>query len=89
MIRLWPSKGHLQHMERIERQFMPRLKARTAQEWLAEGLMRKIPIGPVPEIPDLLRGARSAWRRRGPNGWLDAATHIDAAAQGQQGSGPG
>lgn len=47
----------LQHMERIEREFTPRLKARTAQEWFAEGLKRKIPIVPVPEVPDLLQDA--------------------------------
>ncbi|MCP3415717.1 CoA transferase [Bradyrhizobium brasilense] len=45
----------LQHAERIERQFMPRLKMRTAQAWFAEGLKRKIPIVPVPEISDLLQ----------------------------------
>lgn len=44
----------LPYMEQIERQFMPRLKARTAQEWFVEGLQRKIPIVPVPEISDLL-----------------------------------
>ena len=33
---------------------MPRLKQRTAQEWFAEGLRRKIPIVPVPEIADLI-----------------------------------
>jgi crotonobetainyl-CoA:carnitine CoA-transferase CaiB-like acyl-CoA transferase len=30
------------------------LKQRTAQEWFAEGLRRKIPIVPVPEIADLV-----------------------------------
>lgn len=49
------NEGRLQHMEQIERQFMPRLKARTAQEWFAEGRTRKIPIVPVPEISDLLQ----------------------------------
>ncbi|MFB6421583.1 CaiB/BaiF CoA transferase family protein [Bradyrhizobium tunisiense] len=44
----------LPYMEQIERQFLPRLKARTAQEWFVEGLQRKIPIVPVPEISDLL-----------------------------------
>ncbi|MDA9489536.1 CaiB/BaiF CoA-transferase family protein [Bradyrhizobium sp. CCBAU 11361] len=44
----------LQQLERIERQFMPRLNTRTAQEWFAEGLKRQIPIVPVPEISDLL-----------------------------------
>ncbi|MBN8987172.1 MAG: CoA transferase [Rhizobiales bacterium] len=44
----------LQHVEMIERQFIPRLKQRTAQEWFSEGLRRKIPIVPVPEIADLV-----------------------------------
>ncbi|QOZ36386.1 CaiB/BaiF CoA-transferase family protein [Bradyrhizobium sp. CCBAU 53421] len=44
----------LNHTERIERLFIPRLKDRTAQQWFAEGLRRKIPIVPVPEISDLL-----------------------------------
>ncbi|MCK1296675.1 CoA transferase [Bradyrhizobium sp. 24] len=48
------AEDRLIHMEQIERQFMPRLKARTAQEWFAEGLKRKIPVVPVPEISDLL-----------------------------------
>ncbi|ANW03001.1 CaiB/BaiF CoA transferase family protein [Bradyrhizobium icense] len=47
-------EDRMPYMEQIERQFVPRLKARTAQEWLAEGLKRKIPIIPVPEISDLL-----------------------------------
>src|SRR4029453_13360929 len=33
---------------------LPRLKQRTAQEWFAEALRRKIPIVPVPEIADLI-----------------------------------
>ena len=33
---------------------MPRLRQRTALEWFAEGLRRKIPIVPVPEIADLI-----------------------------------
>lgn len=48
-------EDRLQHMEQIERQFMPRLKKRTALEWFAEGLKRKIPMVPVPEISDLLQ----------------------------------
>ncbi len=49
--------GHdrLHHMEQIEQHFLPRLKTRTAQEWFAEGLKRKIPIVPVPAISDLLQ----------------------------------
>ncbi|WP_018321464.1 CoA transferase [Bradyrhizobium sp. WSM2793] len=53
----------LQHMERIERQFIPRLKTRTAHEWFTEGLKRKIPIVPVPQMSDLLRDAEK--RERG------------------------
>ncbi|MCC8943182.1 CoA transferase, partial [Bradyrhizobium sp. Arg68] len=49
------GEDRLQHMEQIERQFMPRLKTRTAREWFAEGLKRKVPIVPVPEISDLLQ----------------------------------
>ncbi|UVO30667.1 CoA transferase [Bradyrhizobium arachidis] len=48
------SEERLQYIEMIERQFVPRLKARTAQEWFAEGLKRKIPIVPVPNLSDLL-----------------------------------
>ncbi|MET4236321.1 crotonobetainyl-CoA:carnitine CoA-transferase CaiB-like acyl-CoA transferase [Bradyrhizobium sp. LA6.10] len=48
------NKDRLQRMEQIERQFVPRLKKRTAPEWFAEGLERKIPIVPIPEISDLL-----------------------------------
>ncbi|WP_426435297.1 CaiB/BaiF CoA transferase family protein [Bradyrhizobium genosp. P] len=44
----------LQHVGMIEAKILPRLKQRTAQEWFAEGLRRKIPIVPVPEIPDLI-----------------------------------
>lgn len=42
-------------MEQIERQFMPRLKTRTAHGWFAEGLRRKIPI-----VPLCIRNIRSA-----------------------------
>lgn len=51
---LFLSADRLQHMDQLEQQFVPRLKTRTAQEWFAEGLKRKIPIVPVPEISDLL-----------------------------------
>jgi crotonobetainyl-CoA:carnitine CoA-transferase CaiB-like acyl-CoA transferase len=44
----------LQHMAEIEAKFIPRLKERTAKEWFAEGLQRKIPIVPVPSIADLI-----------------------------------
>ena len=52
--KLFMGVDRLQHIEAIERQFIPRLKQRTAREWLAEGLRRKIPIVPVPEISDLI-----------------------------------
>lgn len=55
-------EDRLQQMERIERQLIPRLKARTALEWFAEGLKRKIPIVPVPEISDLLQDAEKKLR---------------------------
>ncbi|MGY4408104.1 CaiB/BaiF CoA transferase family protein [Bradyrhizobium sp. USDA 3315] len=45
----------LNHMEEIERLFVPRLRRRTAQQWFAEGLKRKIPIVPVPDMSDLLQ----------------------------------
>jgi crotonobetainyl-CoA:carnitine CoA-transferase CaiB-like acyl-CoA transferase len=44
----------LARIEEIERKIIPRLKQRTAQEWFAEGLQRKIPIVPVPGIGDLI-----------------------------------
>ncbi|WOH63868.1 CoA transferase [Bradyrhizobium sp. BWA-3-5] len=56
------GEDRLQHAEEIERQFMPRLKMRTAQEWFAEGLKRKIPIVPVPEMSDLLQDAEKKAR---------------------------
>ncbi|MCP3380355.1 CoA transferase [Bradyrhizobium sp. CCGUVB4N] len=56
------SQDRLQQMEEIERQFMPRLKTRTAQEWFAEGLKRKIPIVPIPEISDLLQDSEKKAR---------------------------
>jgi len=44
----------LQHVAMIESKILPKLKQRTAQDWFAEGLKRKIPIVPVPEISDLI-----------------------------------
>ncbi len=40
----------LQRVAEIEGKILPKLKQRTAQEWFAEALKRKIPIVPVPEI---------------------------------------
>jgi crotonobetainyl-CoA:carnitine CoA-transferase CaiB-like acyl-CoA transferase len=51
---LFMGVDRLQHVDDIESKFVPRLKQRTAQEWFAEGLRRKIPIVPVPEIGDLV-----------------------------------
>src|SRR5262249_14692786 len=51
---LFLGVDRLQHVAMIEGKILPRLKQRTAQEWFAEGLRRKIPIVPVPEISDLI-----------------------------------
>ncbi|WP_407147674.1 CaiB/BaiF CoA transferase family protein [Bradyrhizobium sp. ORS 86] len=51
---LFLGVDRLQHVAEIERKILPKLKQRTAQEWFAEGLKRKIPIVPVPEISDLI-----------------------------------
>lgn len=56
------GEDRLQHMERIDQRVVPRLKTRTAQDWFAEGLKRKIPIVPVPEISDLLQDAEKRAR---------------------------
>ena len=51
---LFMGVDRLQRMEEIEGKIIPRLKQRAAQEWFAEGLRRKIPIVPVPDIGDLI-----------------------------------
>jgi crotonobetainyl-CoA:carnitine CoA-transferase CaiB-like acyl-CoA transferase len=51
---LFMGVDRLQHIADIEGKIIPRLKQRTAQEWFAEGLRRKIPIVPVPDIGDLI-----------------------------------
>ena len=51
---LFMGVDRLQRMEEIEGKFGPKLKQRTAREWFAEGLKRKIPIVPVPDIGDLI-----------------------------------
>ncbi|WP_027579487.1 CoA transferase [Bradyrhizobium sp. Ai1a-2] len=62
--KLFLGVDRLQHVEAIEAKFLPRLRQRTAQEWFAEGLKRKIPIVPVPEVAELIadeeRQARGA-----------------------------
>ncbi|NOJ44642.1 CoA transferase [Bradyrhizobium australiense] len=50
------------HLEEIEGQLIPRLKTRTALEWFAEGLKRKIPIVSVPEICSLLQDTEKKLR---------------------------
>jgi crotonobetainyl-CoA:carnitine CoA-transferase CaiB-like acyl-CoA transferase len=52
----------LQRMEEIESKFIPKLKQRTAKEWFAEALKRKIPIVPVPGIGDLIGDAEKRSR---------------------------
>jgi crotonobetainyl-CoA:carnitine CoA-transferase CaiB-like acyl-CoA transferase len=44
----------LQRIAYVEDQFIPRLKQKTALEWFAEGLKRKIPIVPVPSVADVI-----------------------------------
>ncbi|WP_407151113.1 CaiB/BaiF CoA transferase family protein [Bradyrhizobium sp. ORS 86] len=56
------SADRLPRMGEIERQFVPRLKTRTAQEWFAEGVKRKIPVVPVPRISELLQDAEKKAR---------------------------
>ncbi|MCK1679377.1 CoA transferase [Bradyrhizobium sp. 147] len=51
------NEGRLQHMDQIDGQFIPRLKTRTAQEWFAEGLKRKLPVVLVPQVSELLQDA--------------------------------
>ncbi|MBR1190268.1 CaiB/BaiF CoA-transferase family protein [Bradyrhizobium sp. AUGA SZCCT0160] len=51
---LFMGVDRLQHIDLIEGKIIPRLKQRTAQEWFAEGMQRKIPIVPVPDISDLI-----------------------------------
>ena len=59
---LFMGVDRLQRMEEIESKFIPKLKQRTAQEWFAEGLRRKIPIVPVPGIGDLIGDAEKRSR---------------------------
>jgi crotonobetainyl-CoA:carnitine CoA-transferase CaiB-like acyl-CoA transferase len=60
---LFLGVDRLQHMEEIEAEFVLKLKQRTAQEWFTEGLRRKIPIVPVPEICDLIGDEEKRARR--------------------------
>ncbi|WP_027546690.1 CoA transferase [Bradyrhizobium sp. WSM2254] len=74
------NEGRLQNMEQIERRFMPRLKTRTAQEWFAEGLTRKIPIVPVPEISDLLQDPEKKARGAIVPVWLGEEAGLTAGS---------
>lgn len=56
------GEDRLQHMAQIDLHFVPRLKTRTAQDWFAEGLERKIPLVKLPEIADLLQDAEKRAR---------------------------
>ncbi|QOZ24528.1 CaiB/BaiF CoA-transferase family protein [Bradyrhizobium sp. CCBAU 51753] len=51
---LFMGVDRLRRVADIEAKILPKLQQRTAQEWFAEGLKRKIPIVPVPEISDLI-----------------------------------
>ena len=60
---LFLGVDRLQRTEEIEARFIAKLKQRTAQEWFAEGLRRKIPIVPVPDIGDLVADEEKKARR--------------------------
>jgi crotonobetainyl-CoA:carnitine CoA-transferase CaiB-like acyl-CoA transferase len=45
----------IRHAAVLEAAFAPRLLTRTAQEWFAEGLARRLPIAVVPDMAQLLR----------------------------------
>jgi crotonobetainyl-CoA:carnitine CoA-transferase CaiB-like acyl-CoA transferase len=51
---LFLGVDRLPQMEELEAKFVPKLKERTANEWFAESLRRKIPIVPVPSVADLI-----------------------------------
>jgi crotonobetainyl-CoA:carnitine CoA-transferase CaiB-like acyl-CoA transferase len=44
----------LPRMRELEDRFVPQLKTRTARDWFAEGLKRRIPIVPVPSIDEIV-----------------------------------
>ncbi|HEY0418793.1 MAG TPA: CoA transferase, partial [Acetobacteraceae bacterium] len=54
------------HAEPLEAIYLPRLRERTAKEWFAEGLRRRIPFVVVPSMADLL--AEPVHRSRGAFG---------------------
>ena len=62
---VWPER--LAHAERLEKLFAERLAARTAEEWFAEALARRLPFAVVPEMERLIatptHRARGAFQR--------------------------
>lgn len=62
---VWP--GRLAQAERLETLFAERLAARTAEDWFAEALARRLPFAVVPEMTTLLatptHRARDAFQR--------------------------
>jgi crotonobetainyl-CoA:carnitine CoA-transferase CaiB-like acyl-CoA transferase len=51
------------HATELEAQFTPKLRERTVAEWFAEGLARRLPIVPVPDMATVL--ATKQFRERG------------------------
>ncbi|MGY3238330.1 crotonobetainyl-CoA:carnitine CoA-transferase CaiB-like acyl-CoA transferase [Bradyrhizobium sp. USDA 4448] len=49
------GSDRLQNVEQVEQEFVPRLNARTAEQWFSEGRKRKSPVVPVPEMSDLIQ----------------------------------
>ena len=62
---VWPER--LAHAERLEVLFAERLATRTAEDWFAEALARRLPFAVVPEMETLLatptHRARGAFQR--------------------------
>lgn len=62
---VWPER--LAHAERLEKLFAERLAVRTAEDWFAEALTRRLPFAVVPEMATLLatptHRARDAFQR--------------------------
>ena len=44
----------LKRVEEIEAAFIPKLREQTTQHWFAQGLVRRIPVVPVPSMADLI-----------------------------------
>lgn len=60
---LFMGVDRLKRIDEIERRFIPKLRERSTKEWFAEGLKRKIPIVPVPDMNELMADAEK--RERG------------------------